>query len=475
MTYIPHTDAERFEMLKAIGVEKMQDLFCDVPEKVRFPELQLPAAITEMEVMWELQQLASANVNTGEFACFLGAGAYNHYVPTTVNYVLSRGEFYTAYTPYQPEISQGTLQAMFEYQSMMCALTGMEASNASHYDGATSLAEGVIMAVAVSRGERRKAIVSPAVHPQFRQVVRTYTQGMGLEVTGDENLEATIPDLVKLLDDKTAALVIQSPNFFGQIEDVKGLADQVHAAGALLIVVANPMSLGLLTPPGQYGADIVCGEGQPLGIPLSFGGPYLGYFTTRKSLVRQMAGRLVGETVDVDGQRGYVLTLSTREQHIRREKATSNICSNQGLMALAAAVYLSTMGKCGLRQVAELNYHKAHYAAEQIDALRGFVVDQGKPFFNEFVVKCPKNVAAINAHLLDEHGIIGGYDLGQEYPRLKNHMLVAVTEMNTKEQIDELVAALRKLAPKPPKKAVKKPAPKKAVKKTVRASTRRAR
>jgi len=472
MTYIPHTDAERFEMLQAIGVSKMEDLFRDVPEKVRFPELRLPTAVTEMEVMQELQQLANANAHAGEFACFLGAGAYHHYIPATVDYVISRGEFYTAYTPYQPEISQGTLQAMFEYQSMMCALTGMEVSNASHYDGATALAEGVMMAVAVSRGERRKAILSPKVHPQYREVVRTYTQGMGLTITGDENPEADLPDLLKLLDDQTAAFVIQNPNFLGQIEDIQGLADQVHAAGALLIVIANPISLGLLTPPGRYGADIVCGEGQPLGIPLSFGGPYLGYFTARKSLVRQMAGRLVGETVDADDRRGYVLTLSTREQHIRREKATSNICTNQGLTALAAAVYLSTLGKCGLRQVAELNYHKAHYAADQIDALRGFVVDKSKPFFNEFIVKCPKSVATINAHLLNEHGILGGYDLGRDYPHLKNHMLIAVTEMNTRDQIDELTQALQEFSPKPVKKVTRKPTPKRTVRKTTRGMRR---
>jgi glycine dehydrogenase subunit 1 len=368
---------------------------------------------------------------------------------------------------------------MFEYQSMMCALTGMEVSNASHYDGATSLAEGVMMAVAVSRGERRKVVLSPTVHPQYREVVRTYTQGMGLQITGDENQQATLADLLNLLDGKTAALVIQNPNFLGQLEAVQGLADAVHAAGALLIVVANPMSLGLLTPPGQYGADIVCGEGQPLGIPMSYGGPYLGYFTTRKNLVRQMAGRLVGETVDLDNQRGYVLTLSTREQHIRREKATSNICSNQGLMALAAAVYMATMGRCGLRQVAELNYHKAHYAADQIDGLRGYGVDKTRSFFNEFVVKCPKSVGTINAHLLDEHGIIGGYDLGQDYPYFQNHMLVAVTEMNSKDQIDDLVVGLGDFSPKPPKKPakklIKKPV-KPVAKRTARKSgTRRAR
>ena len=480
MTYVPHTDAERSEMLKTLGVEKLADLFRDVPEKVRFPDLRLPPAVSEMEVMRELQNISSANANLGEFPCFLGAGAYNHYIPATVDYVLSRGEFYTAYTPYQPEISQGTLQAMFEYQSMMCALTGMEVSNASHYDGATALAEGIMMAVAVSRGERRKIVLSPAIHPQYRQVVRTYTQGMGLEITGDDNAQAGIPDLVKLLDANTAAIVIQNPNFFGQMEDVVGLADQVHAAGALLVVVADPISLAMFTPPGQYGADIACGEGQSLGIPLSYGGPYLGYFTSRKNLVRQMAGRIVGETADVDNARGYVLTLSTREQHIRREKATSNICTNQGLMALAAAVYLSTMGKCGLRAVAELCYHKSHYAAEQIAGLPGYAVDQSKPFFQEFVVKCPTRIARINKHLLQDHGILGGYDLGQDYPRLKNSMLVAVTEMNTKDEIDEFVEGLREFALKPRKPAKKIPPKKTAskktgAKKTARKPARRAR
>lgn len=461
MTYLPHTDAERAEMLKVIGVPTLEDLFRDVPEGVRFPPLKLPAAVSEMDVMWELQNIASANDDAAQFACFLGAGAYNHYVPATVDYVLSRGEFYTAYTPYQPEISQGTLQAMFEYQSMMCALTGMEVSNASHYDGATSAAEGVLMALAVSRGARRKIVVSPAVHPQYRQVIRTYTQGMELEVTGDENLQAGLADLVELLDDRTAALVIQNPNFFGYLEDVQGLADKVHAAGALLIVVADPISLGMLRAPGAYGADIVCGEGQPLGIPLSFGGPYLGYFTSRKSLVRQMAGRIVGETEDTDHRRGYVLTLSTREQHIRREKATSNICSNQGLMALAAAVYMSTLGKCGLRSVAELCYHKSHYAAAQIDALHGYVVDFRGPFFKEFVVKCPTSVKRVNHHLLERWGIIGGYDLGQDYAHLKDHMLVAVTEMNRKDEIDALATALGELSPRPVRQAAKRLAAKK--------------
>ncbi len=449
MSYIPHTEAERDEMLRVIGVDKLEDLFQVVPERVRFPHLDLPAGLSEMEAAWELQDLAGANDHTDDVACFLGAGAYHHYIPATVHYVLSRGEFYTAYTPYQPEISQGTLQAIFEYQSMMCALTGMEVSNASHYDGATSLAEGALMAVAVSRGERKKIIVSPAVHPEYRAVMRTYTQGLGLSITGDElaaGVPADLPALLDLLDRDTAALVVQTPNFFGQIEDLKGVADRVHAAGALLIVVADPISLGLFCPPGHLGADIVCGEGQPLGIPLSFGGPYLGYFTTLKKYVRQMAGRLVGETVDAEGKRGYVLTLSTREQHIRREKATSNICSNQGLMALAASVYLATLGQCGLRQVAELCYHRAHYAADEIDKQPGYRVVRDKPFFKEFVVKCPRPVNEINQYLLDEWGILGGYDLGRDYPHLREHMLVCVTEMNPREQIDALVEALREVA-----------------------------
>jgi glycine dehydrogenase subunit 1 len=443
MPYIPHTDAERSEMLHAIGLERLEDLFQAVPAHIRFPELDLPEGLSEMEALQELAELSQTNEHVGELACFLGAGAYHHYIPPTVNYILNRGEFVTAYTPYQPEISQGTLQAIFEYQSQMCALTGMEVSNASHYDGATSLAEAALMAVAVSRGTRRKIVASPAVHPEYRAVVRTYSQGLDMTITGDDG---DTPELLALLDQDTAALVVQTPNFFGQLEDLSGLAEPVHAAGALLIVVADPISLGLFKPPGLYGADIVCGEGQSLGIPLSYGGPYLGYFTTRQAYVRQMAGRLVGETVDAEGRRGYVLTLSTREQHIRREKATSNICTNQGLTAMVAGIYLATMGKDGLRQVAELCYHKAHYAAAQIDALDAYSVLDDKPFFKEFVVKCPRPVAEVNAYLLNEWGIIGGYDLCRDYPHFQDHMLVCVTEMNTREQIDELVAALEEAA-----------------------------
>jgi glycine dehydrogenase subunit 1 len=446
MTYIPHTDANRKEMLDAIGVKSLEDLFPAIPAKHKFPELRLPEALSEMEAWWEMQGLSEANADVNHYACFLGAGAYNHYVPHTVDYVLRRGEFYTAYTPYQPEVSQGTLQAMFEYQSMICQLTGMDVSNASHYDGATSLAEGVLLAMNATKGNRKKIVMSPAVHPQYRAVVRTYTQGMGVSIVGDNNLKADVADLVKLLDKETACLVVQSPNFFGQIEDMKGVADAVHAVGALLIVATDPIGLAILTPPGQYGADVAVAEGQPLGIPLSYGGPYLGIFATKNAYVRKMAGRLVGETVDGDGKRGFVLTLSTREQHIRREKATSNICTNQGLLALAASVYLATMGKCGLDQVARLCWHKSHYAAKRLGSLKGFSVWNNKPFFKEFVVKLPKPIEAVNEFLLDEFDIIGGYDLGQDYPHLKNHMLVAVTETNNKTEIDDLAEGLKEAA-----------------------------
>jgi len=436
-------------MLAAIGVKSIEDLFADVPAGVRFPALNLPGPQSEMETLRELMELASANADAQASPCFLGAGAYNHYSPSIVNHMILRGEFLTAYTPYQPEVSQGTLQAIFEYQSMVAALTGMEVANASHYDGATSMAEAVIMAVAHGREKRRKVLISPAVHPHYRAVVRTYTQGMRLTITGDERQQATLSDLAAQLDGDTALLIVQSPNFFGQIEDLAGLADKVHAAGALLCVAADPISLGMLQPPGRMGADIVVGEGQSLGIPMSYGGPYLGFFATRKDFVRRMAGRLVGETKDKNGQRGYVLTLSTREQHIKRERATSNICTNQGLMALAATVYMEAMGKHGLRRVAELCWHKSHYAAAEIGLLPGFAVVGDRPFFKEFVVRCPEpagpssvGVAELNRHLYDEHGLIGGYDLGQDYAHLAGHMLLCVTEMNSRDDIDTLVQAL---------------------------------
>ncbi len=445
MPYLPNTDNDRKEMLEKVGLPTVADLFENVPANFRFPKLNLPEAASEMEILNELYGMALKNSSTGCFATFLGAGAYNHFVPSVIPQLTNRGEFLTSYTPYQPEVSQGTLQAVFEYQSMIVELTGMEVVNASHYDGATSMAEAAIMAMNVSNMKRRKILVSPSVHPQYRRVMRTYIPDQSVTITGDEDPANDLEALKGMLDKDTACLIVQNPDFFGQLLDVDGLADAVHAAGALLVVVANPIhSLGLLTSPGEYGADIVAAEGQPLGAGLNFGGPYLGIFATREKLIRKMPGRLVGQTVDTEGRRGYVLTLSTREQHIRREKATSNICTNQGLIALTASMYLSYMGKQGIREVAELCYHKAHYAAQEIDKLKNYKVLGNGKFFNEFVVQCPKPVAEINHELLKK-GILGGYDLENDYPNAKNQMLVCVTEMNSREQIDRLVQALKEL------------------------------
>jgi glycine dehydrogenase subunit 1 len=448
MTYIPHSPKERDAMLETIGVKKLADLFEAVPAEHRFPNLDLPPAITEMEAAAELGELAAANESTRDLVSFLGAGMYNHYIPSVVDHILRRGEFYTAYTPYQPEISQGTLQGIFEYQSLMAALTGMDVSNASHYDGATAAAEAVNLAWAQFRGKRTRVVISPTVHPQYREVIRTYTKGMDLELAGDDgnaDLETGPETLMELVDDNTMLVIVQYPDFFGRIFDYTRLIDLAHENGALVCVVANPTALALFKTPGEMGADVVVGEGQPLGIPMWFGGPSLGFFTTRKKYVHKMAGRLVGETVDNRGQRAYVLTLTAREQHIKRERATSNICTNQGLLALASAVYLSLVGKSGLRQVAELCYHKAHYAAEQLSQLPGMGLCFGEPYFHEFALCVGQPVDEVNAHLL-EHGIIGGYDLGQDYPALKDHMLIAVTEMNSKEEIDALVDVLAEVA-----------------------------
>lgn len=449
MTYIPISPKERDAMLETIGVKSLDDLFDAVPAKHRFPELNLPPALTEMEAMEELSGLAQANENVREdLISFLGAGMYNHYIPSVVDHILRRGEFYTAYTPYQPEISQGTLQAIFEYQSLMAALTGMDVSNASHYDGATATAEAVNLAYAQFRGKRKKVVISATVHPQYREVIRTYGQGMDLQIEGDNpnvDLDTTPYGLSNLIDDNTALLIVQYPDFFGRIYDYTKLIDTAHAKGALVCVVANPTALAMFKTPGSMGADIVVGDGQPLGIPMWYGGPSVGFFTTRKQYVHKMAGRLVGETVDNKGQRAYVLTLTAREQHIKRERATSNICTNQGLIALGTAVYLSVLGKTGLRQVANLCYQKAHYAAEQLSKIDGMGLCFTEPFFHEFAFCVNRPVEEVNAHLLD-HGIIGGYDLGQDYPALKDHMLIAVTEMNSKEDIDTFVEVLSEVS-----------------------------
>lgn len=442
--YIPHTDVDREQMLRTIGVKQIDDLFLDVPAAFRFPDLNLPAAITEMEILSELETFSQSNTNMREIICFLGAGVYYHYTPAAVDSILRRSEFYTAYTPYQPEISQGTLQAIFDYQSLVAALTGMEVSNASHYDGATAAAEAVNMAFLNFRGKKTAIVVSPALNPQYRETIRTYNSGSQISILGDDpDIDPTAgpEDLIPLIDDNTALVMVQYPDFFGRIFDYTSLAEAVHQKGALFAISVNPISLGLLKAPGDFGADIVTGEGQPLGLPLSYGGPYLGLFATRKKFVRKMSGRLAGETVDNRGQRGFVLTLTAREQHIRRERATSNICTNQGLMALASTVYMSLLGKQGLRDVAELCYHKAHYAANKINELHDYKVRSDTPFFNEFVVETPLPVAKINEHL-SRSNILGGYDLSESYPTLKNQMLVAVTEMNKRQDIDHLVETL---------------------------------
>jgi len=444
--FTPHTPQDVEAMLKTIGLEKVEDLFQEIPEQYRFPNLNLPPALTEMEANEDLESIANANGNTSSLLCFLGAGAYDHYVPAAVDMLLRRGEFYTAYTPYQPEISQGTLQSTFEYQSLICSLTGMDVANASHYDGATAAAEAVILAYHQFKGKRTKFLVSRAVNPQYRQVMRTYMRGMDeIQIVGDDletGIDASMEKLIAQIDANTALVLVQYPDFFGRIIDYKPLAEAVHAAGALLAVSVNPTALGILTPPGEFGADIVTGEGQPLGIPLSFGGPYLGIFAVTEELLRKISGRLIGQTVDAAGELAYVMTLTAREQHIRREKATSNICTNQGLMALASTVYLSLLGKQGLEQVANLCFQKAHYAAQQLDSIQGYdLAFPNTPFFHEFAVRCPTPVD----HLLDDlraYDILGGYDLSQDYPELEGCLLLAVTEKIHKDDIDLLHDAL---------------------------------
>jgi glycine cleavage system P protein (glycine dehydrogenase) subunit 1 len=435
-------------MLQTIGVKSVGDLFSDIPIEAMNCTLDLPPALSELELMRELREMSGRNGNLADYACFLGAGAYNHFVPATVPHLIYRSEFYTAYTPYQAEISQGTLQTIFEYQSMLSDLTGMDAANASHYDGATATAEAAILAINSFR-DRDKIIVAPTLHPHYRATLRTYLSGHGVPIVGDEVQGETLEMVLdKNLDGSTAGVIVQNPDFLGEIRDLRAAAERVHAAGALLVVSAYPISLGLYQPPGEYGADVVVGEGQPLGNAIGFGGPYLGIFACKEKYLRRMAGRLVGQTLDTQGRRGFVLTLQAREQHIRREKATSNICSNEALNALAACVYLATMGKSGLRQVAQLCYQKAHYAASEVDNLVGFRV-LSKEFFNEFVVECPLPVREINRALY-AHKIIGGYDLGKDYPHLATPphgaMLLAVTELNTRGQIDALVKTLGEVA-----------------------------
>ncbi len=443
-SYIPNTGADRARMLETLGIDSVEELFEVIPAPMRYPQLDLPDPLSEMEVRALLQGLAEKNGDLLHHPCFLGAGSYHHFVPSVVDHIASRGEFYTAYTPYQPEVSQGTLTSIYEFQSMVCALTGMDVANASMYDGATALAEAGLMAARVTR--RYKLLVASSTHPTYRRVLRTYTQGIGMEIQeigrADDGVVDT-SEAKQLLDDGTAALLVQHPNFLGGLEDLAALSELTHSVGALLVVCVDPISLGLLKAPGDLGADIVVGEGQCLGTPPSYGGPCVGLFACRQKYLRQIPGRLVGMTTDAEGRRGFVLTLQPREQHIRREKATSNICTNEALVALAAATYLAVMGRQGLRQVAELCYHKAHYAGEAIAALPGYERVGGR-FFKEFVIRTPMPPSKVNDRLW-RRGIIGGHELAGHYPDLTQCLLFCVTEMNTRQDIDRLVEALREI------------------------------
>ncbi|MCM3080247.1 MULTISPECIES: aminomethyl-transferring glycine dehydrogenase subunit GcvPA [Brevibacillus] len=440
--YLPQTDQDKREMLETLGISSIEELFADIPEEVRSKgPIQIPEALSEPELVKYFTGLSSKNVNFSTHVNFLGAGVYQHYIPSTVNHMLLRGEFFTAYTPYQPEISQGELQAIFEYQTMVSELTGMEVANSSMYDGATSLAEAAMMAS--GQTGKKKVIVSRAVHPESRAVLKSYAYGQGVELVevGINSEGVTDPAALEaIIDDSTAAVILQYPNFLGNVEDLATFEPIVHGNSALMVVSSNPLALGVLEAPGKLGADIVVGDMQPFGIPASFGGPHCGYFATTTKLMRKMPGRIVGQTKDENGKRGFVLTLQAREQHIRREKATSNICSNQALLALAASITLTALGKQGVQEMAMINLQKAHYAKQALQA-KGLEIVYSAPSFNEFVVKLSKPVADVNKQLLNA-GIIGGYDLGLDYPELAGHTLLAVTELRTKEEIDTLVQEL---------------------------------
>ncbi len=443
MTYSPHTEADRVAMLEAIGVASVDDLFADIPESVRATRFDLPSPLTEQEVRAELSRLAGRN-RIPEVS-FLGAGAYRRLIPAVVDEVVGRAEFATAYTPYQPEVSQGTLQSIYEFQSLVCELTGMEVASASHYDGATATAEGALMACRLTG--RHRVAVSRTVHPQVRRVLETYCSGPGVEVVevpADLSEAGTgLTDLAavrSLVGDDVACLVVQEPNFFGLLEPMPELAAAAHAAGALIVTLVDPVSLALLEAPGRYGADIVTAEGQQLGIPLAFGGPYLGLMAARMSAVRQLPGRLVGATRDAAGRRGYVLTLQAREQHIRREKAASNICTNQALCALAATAYLSAVGPEGLREAAERSTIQARHLVATLEtagiAARRFTA----PYFSEVALRFA-DAGARHAELV-EQGILAGLVLEPEYPELPDTLLLATTELTTDEDIRRLAAAL---------------------------------
>jgi glycine dehydrogenase subunit 1 len=446
MSYLSLSDQDKKEMLAAVGAGSVADLFCCIPEAIRFKgPLDLPPAQSELELVRTIEEIGRKNAYA-EHLSFLGGGAYEHFIPTVVDYLSSRGEFVSPYTPYQPEVSQGTLQIIFEFQTLVCQLTGLDIANASLYDGSTGTAEAVLMAQRVTG--RNKVVLARSLHPQYREVVRTYIKNLDVEAVEvgygpDGRIDRDA--LGRCLDDKTAAVVCQSPNFFGVVEDLQALSDAAHGVKALSVaVVAEAVSLGLLEAPGRLGADIVTGEAQSLGIALSFGGPYLGFMATKKEFLRQMPGRVAGQTVDKEGRRGFVLTLSTREQHIRRERATSNICTNQALCALRATIFMETLGKQGMRELAWQNAQKAAYAADKLASVPGVKRRFAGPVFNEFVVELAKPWPAVDVGLRAK-GLVGGYGLGTSYPELGTAALVCVTELRTKDQVDRLARTLREV------------------------------
>ncbi|HXV27459.1 MAG TPA: aminomethyl-transferring glycine dehydrogenase subunit GcvPA [bacterium] len=442
MHFHPMTSEDKQEMLKEIGISSFDELLKGIPGRLLRPTMNIPDSLSEVEIQRSLFEIGSKNASTRDTLSFLGGGSYEHFIPAAVSQIVGRHEFYTAYTPYQPEASQGTLQAIYEYQSLITELTGLDVTNASHYDGSTSMAEAALLAL--RHTDRSKILVARSVHPHYRQVLKTYMGGtsfiveeFGFEEGGMFNRE----DFLRRLTTDVAGAIFQTPNFFGVVEDLEGISEKLHALGALLILAVNPVSLGVLRSPGEWGTDIAVGEGQPLGIPMEFGGPYLGLFSVTRALMRRVPGRLAGITRDIDGQRAYCLTLQAREQHIRREKAASNICTNQALCALAACVYLTLLGKSGIRELGELNLDRAAYLRERIAELEGFHVDLTLPVFNEFVVKSEKAFSVIEKQLLSKK-IFAGLDLSRFYPERRDEFLICATETKTKEDLDRFVEAL---------------------------------
>ncbi|MBU9724187.1 MULTISPECIES: aminomethyl-transferring glycine dehydrogenase subunit GcvPA [Bacillaceae] len=439
--YLPMTEQDQKQMMDTIGIKELEELFQDIPKEIRYDgRLNIEEALDETKLVKEMTRLAETNINVKQYMSFLGAGVYEHYIPSVVNHMLLRSEFYTAYTPYQPEISQGELQAIFEFQTMISELTGMDIANSSMYDGPTALAEAAMMSAGQTK--KKTILVSKTVHPESREVLKSNAKGQNLHVVEiDEKDGVTdVEDLSAKYNEDTACVIVQYPNFLGNLEDLAAIEKIAHQGKGLFVVSSNPLSLGVLKPPGEFGADVVVGDVQPFGIPTQLGGPHCGYFAVTKKLMRKVPGRLVGQTTDVNGKRGFVLTLQAREQHIRRDKATSNICSNQALNALGASIAMAAIGKRGVKDMATQNIQKAHYAKNKLKE-KGVEIVYDQPFFNEFVVRLPKPIEEVNKELLN-HKILGGFDLSRHYSDKENMMLIAVTELRTKEEIDEFASVL---------------------------------